>query len=271
MDAAAMKWLGDFLVELDRSSAFAVDTRLQQLLAQGGPARVLQETAQMTDYARSTYIAALLKKTQLSITDAREVVRQAAATNSEYYASQILMAVSDKYSLEDPELTSAFVAAIDHMHSDYYHSETLKRLLDRAPRLTQQQADILLHSVSRMQSDYYITETLKRLAEKRLIPSSGWPTYIDTAQKIESGYYRSEVLRFMMQSYSGDPGVVERGILAAEKIPDDYYKLEVLRTARDRFKIEGPVRDAYVRVARTIQSETYRNQALAGLVSSGVL
>jgi beta-lactamase regulating signal transducer with metallopeptidase domain len=271
MDAAAQKWLSDFLVELDRSSAFAVDTRLPQLLAQGGPARVLQETALMGDYARSVYIAALMKNTRLSPTDAREVVRQASTTTSDYYSSQMLMAIADKYSLDDPNIGESFVSAINHLQSDYYHAEVLKRFVDKSQSMSKQRADALLRSAANIHSDYYVSEVLKLLANKQLIASDAWGTYLEAAQKVGSDYYRSEVLRVLMQSYSGDPAIVERSILAAEKIGSDYYKLEVLRSARDRFKIEGPVRDAYVRVARTIQSETYRNQALAGLVSSGVL
>jgi hypothetical protein len=271
MDASAQKWISDLLVEIDRSSAFAADTRLPQLLAQGGPARVLQETAQMSDYARSVYIAALMKNSKLSSGDAREVVRQAGDTSSDYYSAQMLMAIADKYSLDDPNIGPAFVAAIDHLKSDYYHAQVLTRFLDTAHNISRQQADVLLRSAAHIGSDYYIAQVLQKMAEKRLVAQDAWPTYLEAAQKINSDYYRAEVLRVLMQSYSGDPSVVVNSILAAERIGSDYYKLEVLRSAKDRFKIEGGVRDAYVKVARTIQSETYRNQALAGLVSSGVL
>jgi hypothetical protein len=271
MDAAAQEWFKNFLIELDRSSAFAVDTRLPQLLAQGGPARVLQETAKMGDYARSVYVAALMKRAQLSPVDAREVIRQAAATSSDYYSAQMLMAIADKFSLDDKNIGDPFVAAIDHLQSDYYHEQVLLRFLDKSQSISRSQADALLRSATHIKSDYYVTQVLQRMVEKHLIAQNGWPSYLDAAQKIESDYYRSEVLRTVMTSYSGDPAIVERGLLAAEKIGSDYYKLEVLRAAKDRFKIEGGVRDAYLRVARSIQSDTYRNQALAGLVSGGVL
>jgi hypothetical protein len=64
---------------------------------------------------------------------------------------------------------------------------------------------------------------------------------------------------------------VASSILAAQSISSDYYKLEVLRGARNRFKIEGSVRDAYMKVARTIQSDTYRKEAMNGMEMSGVL
>jgi hypothetical protein len=271
MDAAAQEWLRSFLSELDRSSAFAVDTRLPQLLAQGGPARVLQETAQMGDYARSVYIAALMKRAQLSPTDAREVVRQAANTNSDYYSAQMLMAISDRYSLDDPTIGPSFVDAIDHLQSDYYHAEVLNRFLDKSSSISKQRADVLLRSASRIKSDYYVTEVLQHMAKKHLIAADAWPAYLDATKKVNSDYYRTELLKLLMQSYSGDPMIVERSILAAENIGSDYYKLEVLRSAKDRFKMEGGVRDAYLRVAKTIQSDTYRNQALAGLMTSGTL
>jgi hypothetical protein len=271
MDAAAQEWLKNFLVELDRSSAFAVESRLPQLLAQGGPSRVLQETASMADYARSVYVLELVKRAQLSPADAREVIRQAAATTSDYYSAQMLMAISDKFSLDDKNIGDPFLAAIDHLQSDYYHEQVLLRFLDKAQSISRSQADALLRSATHIKSDYYLTEVLQHMVEKHLIAQNGWPSYLDAAQKIESDYYRSQVLRSVMTSYSGDPVIIERGLLAAEKISSDYYKLEVLRAAKDRFKIEGGVRDAYLRVARTIQSDTYRNQALAGLVSSGVL
>jgi beta-lactamase regulating signal transducer with metallopeptidase domain len=271
MDAAGQKWFSDFLAEVDRANAFAVDTRLPQLLAQGGPARVLQETAQMSDYARSVYIAALLKRTQLSPTDAREVIRQAGDTGSDYYASEMLMAVADRYSLDDASIGPAFVAAIDHVKSDYYHSQVLMRFLDKAPSVSKQQGDVLLRSASHIGSDYYVTQVLQRMAEKRLIPSNGWSTYLDAAQKVNSDYYRSQVLSTLMRSYSGDPSVVERSILAAEKIGSDYYKLEVLRSAKEHFKIQGSLFDAYKKVANTIQSETYRKQAMEGFQSAGLL
>jgi hypothetical protein len=271
MDAAAQRWLGEFLTELDRSSAFAVDTRLPQLLAQGGPQRVLQETAHMSDYARSVYIAALMNKAQLSPADAREVVRQASGTSSDYYSAQMLMAIADKYSLNDPSIGDEFVKAIDHIGSDYYHAQVLTRFLDKSSSISKPQADLLLRSASKIGSDYYITQVLQHMAEKRLIAPEGWPTYLEAAQKVGSDYYRSQVLGVLMQSYSGDPLIVERSILAAEKIGSDYYKLQVLRSAKDHFKIEGKLFDAYLRVARTIQSDTYRKEALAGFPTSGVL
>jgi beta-lactamase regulating signal transducer with metallopeptidase domain len=271
MDARATAWLHDFLTELDRSSAFAVDTRLPQLLAEGGPARVLQETAQMNDYPRATYIAALMNKAQLPAADAREVVRQAGATSSDYYSAQMLTAIANKYSLNDPVIGTQFTDALDHLKSDYYHTEVLKTYLNKGAPITAQQADAFLRSTTRMSSDYYITEVLKQMADKHLIASSAWPTYLEAENKVHSDYYRTELLNKLLQSYSGDPGVVASSILAAQSIGSDYYKLEVLRGARNRFKIEGSVRDAYMKVARSIQSETYRKEAMNGMEMSGVL
>ena len=262
-DEAARQWLGGLLRDVDRRTAFAVDTRLPRLLAQGGPNAVLDEVGRMTgDYARGVYLQRLMMAAPLDRAQVRRVIGVAGSEmKSDYEIAQVLTTVANRYGLPDAETRKAFLDAVNVIHSDYEHNRTLHALLDRS-QPSEAEAGAILASASTLRSDYELSRTLVDLVSRRLVTPPLFDTYLADAARLQSDYERSRSLRALAGGGRLSDAQVAKVIAAAAGIQSDYEKANVLTTVAGEYDLEGDLRSAYERAARSIQSDYERGRTL---------
>ena len=101
--AAGHAWLEQFLVVLDRHTAFAIEPRLPLLLHTGGPMPVLDEIDRMrADHAKTLYLTRLVDTVPLGPDALRRAAEAAATMSSDHDVVTVLADLARLYRLPDP-------------------------------------------------------------------------------------------------------------------------------------------------------------------------
>ena len=264
-DDYARKWVTNFLIELDRHSAWAVNQRFPALMKEGGVQRVLDEVSYMpSDYARSVYLRKLISDVNLKPQELNAVLARTAEMSSDYEVARTLMAVVGKYPLNDQASRNAFLAAIDVMNSDYEHARVLMAFFDKGP-LPIEMARAVLSSASKLQSDYEHARVLVAMTDKGLVDANTQSDFLNSVNNIKSDYEHSRTLIAFLGARKSDDAAVLGVIKAASSINSDYERARVLTSAASGRNLSGNMRDEYVRAAQQIRSEYERNRALSAV------
>lgn len=121
----ARRWLGEFLVELDRHTAFAAEARLPALLAEGGAEAVLREAARgRGGHAGGLYLRRLVESTRLSDEQVGRALGIADRLGTvDAVMSELLAAVREGYDVSSPEIEPAFRRAVRALRSEAARAE----------------------------------------------------------------------------------------------------------------------------------------------------
>jgi beta-lactamase regulating signal transducer with metallopeptidase domain len=261
-DDAARKWVANFMIEMDRHTAWAVKQRFPVLLRQGGAQRVLEEVSYMSsDYARSTYLMTLVQEVNLQPKELIETVNAAAGMASDYETARVLMAVAAKYPLNDQTSRQAFLSALDVINSDYEHARVLMAFFDKGP-IPMAMGRAVLESASKLRSDYEHSRVLQEMAKRGLVDSSTQADFLASVNNIHSDYEHSQSLLAFLAARKSDDAAVLGVIRAAADIHSDYESARVLTTAASGRTLTGQMRDEYLKSAQHIQSQYERSRTL---------
>jgi hypothetical protein len=264
MDSASQAWLRDVFIALDRQTAFAIDYRFPQLLNAGGPQRVLQEVKAMSgDYARSMYLQRLVQQVDLRAADVNGAIDATLDMQSDYEIARVLMAVAQKYSLQEASTRAAYLRALDRLKSDYEHARVLMTFFSRT-QIPPELARTVLESAAKIKSDYELARVLIEMTDKKLVTKGTETDYVATIGHLNSDYEHARTLVNYLEQYGSDAQRLGPVIDQAGQIKSAYEAARVLMTIA-QYRPEGAQRDAYIRVANKISSEYERKRALAAI------
>jgi hypothetical protein len=265
-DAEAQRWLGAFLIDLDRQTAVGVDARLPALLKQGGVPAVLKETALMAgDYPRSVYYAKLAKATTLAPSEIAAILGQATSLGTgDYYAAQLLRSLASQRT-SDPAVHAAALRLIDAIKSDYYVVEGVDAII-KADRPSADDVEFLIGVVPRVRSDYYKTELVEHIMSGGSLGPRDRAALARVVTDMRDDYYIDQVIQRLARG-GGLDGPARRAVLdAAGRIRSDYYRVEVMTSLlRDSGMRESDLLDM-VDAVRGMSNEYYEAEALGAIV-----
>jgi hypothetical protein len=263
MDSQGEEWLRDAFIALDRQTAFAIDYRFPQLMNAGGPQRVLEEVNAMSaDYARSLYLRRLVQQ-DLKTGDVNGAVDATLDMQSDYEIARVLMAIAEKYSLQEASTRTAYLRALDRLKSDYEHARVLITFFSRT-QIPPDLARTVLESAANLKSDYELARVLVEIADKKMVTKETEADYVATVGHLKSDYEHARTLINYLEHYGSDAQRLGPVIEQAGQIKSDYEAARVL-TAIAQYRPEGAQRDAYIRAANKIGSEYERKRALAAI------
>lgn len=263
-------WLASFLYGLDRQTGFAAVVRVPVLLKSGGPNAVLQAISQLSgDSARSRYYLVLLREARLDAPTLRRVLQQAGSEmKSDYELSRLLCSIAGNdgpYDLSDQATQTAFISAIDRMKSDYERSRVLCTLLSRT-RISTPAVEMALAQTTKMKSDYEKSRVLTSMAEKKLLDRKTQDAYFQAIAAMGSDYERSRSYIAGLNASTLDDNGLVKLIQSVSTMKSDYEKSRVLCMLASRYKLDGAVRDAYIKAASGMSgSERQRVLYAAGV------
>jgi beta-lactamase regulating signal transducer with metallopeptidase domain len=270
-DQDAQRWFATFLIQLDRSTAIAVDTRLPQLLKQGGVTAVLNETALMpSDYARSQYYTKLAAAARLSPQEVKRIFDQAVSLKtSDYYASELLKAFLGN-GVEDPAMRAVVLSMVDQMSSDYYRAEAMNTLLGSG-HPTGNEMDVLLTVVGRMESSYYQAETLKKLLSLGSLTPAQRSAVANTVAKMKDDYQMSEVLKVLVSRGTMTDAERQAFFAALAGVRSDYYLYEITHTMIAEHQPSSAEAGMIIQSAVRMESDYYRGEIASDVLSASSL
>lgn len=266
-DASARQWLSEFLLQLERTSAFAVDTRVPALLAKGGPNAVLAEIDQLqSDYARDVYFRKLLDLTTLPPNLAVKAIDQAGREiHTDYDLAQVLLTIAQKYGLDDEGQRAAFLNASSKLNTDYEHSRVLIELLKR-PNLSPQTLRMALDSARNIHTDYEKSRILVTLAGLGTFDERELDTYLALVGDINTDYERSRSIMALMEHQKLNPAAISTILKTAAKINTDYEKSRVLLAVNESNNFDEKEIPVYLKLVDSVNTDYERSRDLIALM-----
>jgi beta-lactamase regulating signal transducer with metallopeptidase domain len=117
--ATGKPWLEQFLLVLDRHTAFAIDRRFLLLLQAGGPMNVLDEIDRMpVDHAKTVYLRRLLDATRLDAVALCRTADAAAAMSSDHEIVDVFVTAAQRYELP-PLALHTMLSAVSKVRAEY--------------------------------------------------------------------------------------------------------------------------------------------------------
>jgi beta-lactamase regulating signal transducer with metallopeptidase domain len=155
-------WLAQFLVGLDRITAFAVDNRFPVLL-QGGAENVLDEIDRMhSGRAKYVYAGRLIQSARLDPAAVLHAANIAAGMSTEHWAADLVVGIADRYPLTDPATRAALIGTALRMTVAHEQARSLLAILGKST-LSATETLAVLQSLTKMDIDAEKTRVLRAL------------------------------------------------------------------------------------------------------------
>jgi hypothetical protein len=263
-DVNREQWLSNILVAIERRTAMFAKSRVPELIRQGGPQAVLNETDRMdSDYARRTYFTILLANARLDEGMLERMLRQAGDMSSDYERSEIVRAVAKNGPMTD-RVTRAAIAVAQRMSSDYEKRRALSAGLESVNTLEARNA--LFTAASTMSSNYELAELLIAAQQRSMVDSLTRLSYFRAVDRLNSDYEHRRTLSALLKSRPTSLAVLSDVLRSSEFIDSDHELASLLVEFSRVVPVRGDLRAQYLKAARTIGSDHEYRRALQALI-----
>jgi hypothetical protein len=294
------QWLQEMLPEIIATTGIGAEGRIKRIYAKSGLKGVLAEISKIdNDFARTTYYSHLFALPALKDQDLKGVlVHLNHHLGSDHEKSKLLRQIAPRY-LQNGRNAQAYLTAVDGLSSDYEKAKVLTYVL-QTPAITQTSSEMVIPAVGRINSDYEQAKVLRAvLAQPELSPKAH-KEVIHLARNISSDYEKNRVLLPLISNPKYVTANFGELLASINTLSSDYEKCRALATlvvkqklssqqylqlfpvvsalgssfdkSRTLLKIRATmpadnaeVRAAYVKAAKTINSEYEYRKAIAGL------
>jgi hypothetical protein len=264
-DVNRERWLTDILVAMERRTAMFAKWRVPELVKNGGPGAVLDETEKMgSDYARRTYFSNLLAIRRLDDPTVERMLRQTELMSSDYERAEILRAVSSRQGPVSDRAARAMIAVATRMSSDYEKRRALSAGLESVSTLEARTA--LFTAASTMSSNYELAEFLIAAQRRSLVDSLTSDSYFRAVGRLRSDYERRRTLSALMKLRPNSPQVLSGVLQSSESISSDYELASLLVEFAKTVPVRGGLREQYLKATRSISSDYEYRRALQALL-----
>ncbi len=247
------------------------------------------------------YLADILQKNQqLFLKNEQTISAYINATktiNSDYYISQVLVNAIDSPEIADEQLDKLLEASTS-IESDYYLAEVLTKILDERDLNSSNMSRIMKLSNS-ISSDYYKSQVLKKALKKKNLSKENYTKFINSMDDVDSDYYASDVIKDLLKKKLDDDTLDELITLIKNNVSSDYYASDIYKKIAKRNLTETQlikvleslkmissgtyissslvafapkvkhasqrVKDAYLKRAKTINSDHYFGKAMKAM------
>ena len=261
-DAAARESFGRVLLEVERRTGFAAESRVNGLLQRGGAGAVLDEIGNLrSDYVRSHYFRKLAAARPLEPAEQRRAFELAGRQIlSAFELSRVIREIAARNTLAGEEVVVALTAS-EAIKSDYERSRVIRDLTARRD-LSPAALRAALQSAARLHSDYELSRVLVTLAGRGLAEQELQRTYLRVAADMHSDYERGRALLTLIETSRLETAELKALFDAVARMRSDHEAGRVLSAAARRFRIEGDALSAYVAAADRLHSDYERNRTL---------
>jgi hypothetical protein len=292
-------WLKDILPEIVRSTTIGAKSRVDRFYTKGGANAVLSEVKKMdSDYVQSAYFKLLLTKdlTTKEIIKTLEILGN--TIKSDYYLSNILRKNQQLF-LKNSEIIDAYITAAKSVNSDHYLTQIVKGIVSNKAISDTQLANLLKISSS-INSDHYLSDVLNEVMDKRELNQQNMEQVMLLSKSINSDYYKASILKKALRSKNISTEAYDSFLSSLDDINSDHYVATIYKKIASRNdltenqlisilnaieKIESSsylsttliafaplvkkssnkVKDVYISVAKSINSETYFGRAMKAI------
>ncbi|MEO0424953.1 MAG: M56 family metallopeptidase [Pseudomonadota bacterium] len=252
-DTQAQQWFVGRLLQVLRNGGLDAEGRVQRLLARGGTAAVLDEVRQITfSHVASEYLAHLIAYTDLSVTEAQELLAVAGErVTSDHSLANLLIALSGKIGLPQP-LHLAYLQAVMTIASDHESGRVLARLLRE--ELDEPALMAVMDATATIASDHEAAMVLAKVPERYTLSTQVRAAYLRNVKQVQSDHEQSMLLLHLLRQPLG-PEQLTDVLEAAESLQSDHELSMVLIAALRNQTLSGESLQTFANTAASLQSD----------------
>jgi len=227
IDAEARAWIADAIDRLV-ANGFGADARVARIIAQRGPAGVLDEIPRFGGaFTKARYFTLLFKQSRLDAPTAARALRQAGREiGSAFELAGVLITFAELFPLDDT-IAPAFLDATNSIGSAFEHARVLISLIARE-RPTAAAVKVVLASTPRIGSDFEKARVLDRLAQNRDLGADAVLGIVRAATSIGSAFEQSRVLLQVIHSQPIDDATRKALLETTGRIGSDHERGRVM-------------------------------------------
>ncbi|CAM1343704.1 hypothetical protein [Tenacibaculum amylolyticum] len=216
---------------------------------------------------------------------------------SDYYMAQVLTKAIKNDDISDDQLGELLVISKD-IGSDYYMSQLLIKILNNR-KLNKANMNKIMQLSNEIGSDYYKSQVLKKALDKKDLSKENYKAFISSIDDIDSDYYASGVIADLLGKDLDNAALNRVLKLVSENVASDYYassvykkiaakklneeQLIIILNSLDNIgssnylssalvafapkvkRSSQRVKDAYMKRAKSINSDTYYGRAVKAM------
>lgn len=298
LDAVGKQWLAGALPKLLRESGVDVDGRVGRFLARGGPDAVFAEIGLIaSDYARASYLGALLAQAKLdgpqldrAVTHAGKIgsdfekrralsaalasqrvdaprsvalLQVASTIGSDFERAELLVAAAEQLDAGDA-VRAAWIAAAEGIGSDFELRRTLEEALDEGGKDPALVAAVLELAARRISSDFELRSLLQAATSGIGKDRVQAAAYIAASKAISSDFERREALCALLDDATLDAASLGELLDSAASIDSDFERLQVMQMAAPLVAGDAALTTRYRALSRDLDDHE-RGEALKAL------
>lgn len=222
----------------------------------------------------------------------------AKSINSDHYLTQILKSTIRDRGISDNQLESLLKIS-ETVNSDHYLSEILKEIMDNRD-LNKQNMEQVMRLSKTINSDHYKTIILKKALRSKNISKEAYNSFISSLDDINSDHYSSEVIKELMKNELDTENLNKVLNIISKNISSDHYATTIYKKMATRSDLtedqivnilnasknigsshylsetllafapkvkagSSKLKEAYTKVAKSINSDTYFGKAMKAI------
>lgn len=216
-----------------------------------------------SDHYKTEVLVALMKQSNLPDEVISEMIKTSRSLDSDHYRTVVLKKALGYKDLSATSYQRVLESVMD-FDSDHYKTEVLTNLLSR--KLAASEIFTIVDLSKSIDSDHYLTVVFTEVLKKQDLNDEAFNSLMDRASHLSSDHYASTILKNALDlPQLSNPKMISI-LTAAGNIKSDHYIATVLVDAAPLVKgNSAQLRDAYMKVAKHISSDTYYGQAMRAL------
>jgi len=189
------EWLADVLPEIVRSSAIAVEQRVERIYGKSGAQGVIQEIEEIdSDYLSAIYFDQLLAVDNLTSAELQQIaIGIGSELDSDYESAKVLVKNYDVFS-KDPEASTAYFAALLDMDSDFERAKVIMNVSGKSV-FTHENVVQITQVLLDMDSDYERGRIITTLAKEVRLSDADIITLARALMDMDSDYERAKTIK----------------------------------------------------------------------------
>lgn len=194
VSGAGPTWLRQFLLGVDRTTGFAIDSRFPALFQAGGSGALLTEIGRMhSDHVKEMYLRRLVQDATLDADAIRRTGDIVASMGAGHMAAEVIVAIATKYALTDSTARAAFLGTALAMAPDQERARTLLSILTAAS-LRGDETLAILGSVTTISTDRQKARVLLGIAGTQRLDGALRSAWLHAAETIHDDRERSRAV-----------------------------------------------------------------------------
>lgn len=216
-----------------------------------------------SDYYLSEVLTKAVKNADISDDQLSELLQISSNIGSDYYLSQLLIKILNNRDLNKTNMTKLMQIS-DNVDSDYYKSQVLKKALNKKD-LSKENYNTFIASMDDVDSDYYASNVINSLLNKDLDNTSLNKLLELINKNVGSDYYASGIYKRLSKKQLTDNQLI-KVIEAMDHINSSNYLSQTLSAFAPQVKRSSQrVKDAYLKMAKSINSDLYFGRAMKAI------